>query len=330
MLKKTEVLGLGALMVDRLLEVSDEFVNSKVDGEKGGMVIIDKATMERYFSICGELPKMTIGGCEANTISVLSDFGHSCGFIGKIGDDSDGRSYEENFRNKGINPIFIRGEGGTGQMLGFITPDGERTMRTYLGASANLFAEDLKPEMFENVGIFHLVSYSYMNEGLVSAALKMAKDKGAKVSFGLGCFEIAKNFRTEILDILENYVDIVFGNQNEARALTGQDERTSCNILGELCETAVVHIGDRGCWVKRGGEAEHFPVTPVKPLDSTGAGDMFAAGFLHAYLNGDDNYLCAEYGMQLGAAIVQVFGTDFSPDHWKKLLSSFESRRKHL
>jgi sugar/nucleoside kinase (ribokinase family) len=328
---KYNVLGLGALMIDRVLSVSNEFIAEKIDGERGGMVIISREEMEEYFGKCGvDLPKLTLGGSEGNTISVLADFGHKCGFIARVGDDEDGVLYEQNYLSRGVYPVFLREPNTfTGQCLSFVTPDAQRTMRTYLGASADLVGKDLKPEMFEGVDVFHMVSYSYMNKDLVHTALRLAKEAGAKVSFGLGCFEISKNFRDDILEMLDNYVDIVFGNEDEAKALTGKDEQESCKIIGDLCEVSVVHIGKRGCWIRRDrGKEEHFAVTPVKPIDSTGAGDMFAAGFLHGYLNGDDTFWCAEYGMHLGAAVVQMLGTDITQETWKRLLEYFNTKNK--
>ena len=186
-------------------------------------------------------------------------------------------------------------------------------------------SSDLKREFFEGVKLVHIEGYTLLRGDLTLKAMEMAKQAGAKVSFDLASFELAGSFKKEIIDMLTHHVDILFANADETRSLTGLTPDQGCSMLKDLCDIAVVSLNKDGCLIGHGPEVMHCIAYPVEPLDTTGAGDLFAAGFLHGYLTGQSLPRCAHYGALTAAEVVQVFGAEIPDETWqhlrKKILS---------
>ena len=315
----TEVLGIGSAIIDQILPVSEEYLET-IPGEKWGSELIDHRELIQIIENSGSIPKRMVGGSAANAVKGLASLGHQCGFISKIGQDEEGIIVTRDFENTGIRPHFISIPKPTGQVVCMVTPDGKRTMRWCKGASVDLKSEDLDPVLFKNVKLVHIEGYLLYNDTLAQKAMQIAKDSGAKISFDLSSFEIVDNYRQTILDLLSSYVDILFANADEASALTHLSPEHGCREMLNLCETAVVMMGEDGCYVGHEGNVSHFPAFPVKPLDTTGAGDLFAGGFLHGWLKGESLESSAKYGALLGREIVQVVGAELPQENWKKVL----------
>lgn len=322
-----DILGIGGPILDQILSVSEEYLKT-LPGEKGGMEPIDFDTLEKIIAGSGAKPITVAGGSTRNTLHGLSRFGEKCALLGMIGRDERGKKYRKFLEEQAIVPLLLEGDLPTATVLALVTPDGERTMRTFQGASILIRGRHLDPTLFQQAKLVHLEGYTLFNQDLTETAARLAKEAKAKLSFDLASFEIVKSFRKHILFLLEHYVDIIFANQEEVFALTGEkNEEAACDLLGELCETAVVLMGQQGCWVKRGKEKLHCPAYPVRPLDTTGAGDLFASGFLHGYVRGYPMDICAHYGAIAGRAVVQVMGPIIPHEAWQEIYDQLKKSK---
>lgn len=311
-----DVLGVGAPIIDYVIVTSDEYL-AQVPGEKGGMVVVEYELLLSIIENSGSQPLIIAGGSGANTIKGLANFGHQCGLIGKIGKDHAGQKFLESMRSLKIIPYLSQTSTPTAQVVCLITPDGERTMRSFLGATQEMSAEDLDPKVFKGTKLVHIEGYSLLNGELAQTAMQYAKNNGAKVSFDLGSFEVVLTYKQRILDLLSCYVDVIFANADEIQALFQLSPEKGCSILNSMCPTAVVLLGKEGCLVGTESNQVHCPAFPVKAVDTTGAGDLFASGFLHGYLQGLLPEECARYGALTAAAVVQVQGVDIPLQVWQ-------------
>ncbi|MGM0440740.1 MAG: adenosine kinase [Chlamydiota bacterium] len=319
MSKKPEILTIGAPLVDQVIHVDEQFLET-ITGEKGGMLLVDDKAITDIIERSGQLPQRVPGGSAANTIKGLANLGHNCAMAGKIGDDWLGSFYKDALAANGIVSHLALSSTPTGQVLCLITPDGERTMRTFLGASIEITPQNLTDEMFEGIKHVHIEGYGIANGKLVQAVVAAAKKVNATISLDLASFEIVHNFRKELDAILDQKLDLLFCNEDEAHAYTGlKEENEAVQKLGKLCHTSVICMGDRGCWTSSSGKHAHHEAYPVKPLDTTGAGDLFASGFLHGYLQGRPINECAHYGALIGAEVVQIQGAELPPTTWQKI-----------
>ncbi|MBA3236769.1 MAG: adenosine kinase [Parachlamydiaceae bacterium] len=318
--KPLDVLGVGALLADQIVNVTDELI-SQLPGKKGGMETVEYQGMEELLRLTNSTSPLIPGGSCANVIRSLAHLGRKCALMGKIGDDKIGNSLLNNLETLGIETLYSKSSTPTGQVVSLVTPDGERTCRSYLGAHKEISPTDLIPDQFENVKFVHIEGYTLLYPGLTECAMQYAKEAGAKISFDLSSFEIVEAHKDNILKLLSQFIDICFANKLEAHLITGKTSEEGCTALKNLCPLAVVSLGKEGCFVGHKESVVHYPAYPVDhPVDTTGAGDLFAAGFLHGHLSGKSFDVCADYGALLGAAIVQVQGTVLSDAQWKLLL----------
>lgn len=323
-----EVLGIGAPIVDYVIHVSEDFL-ANLPGTKAGMLTVDYETFLQILENTGKLsPELLLGGSSANTIRGLAYFGHQCAFLGRIGTDLAGEKFSKGLEALGVSSFLIPSRTPTSQVISLVSPDKERTMRAFLGASREMLAEDLTNTMFKGIKIVHFEGYNLLNLPLLHLAMEMAKESGAKISLDLGSHELVHQHRETIFDLLERYVDIVFANRLEVQELTGLTPEKGSDLLRDICSIVVVLLDKEGCLVARDTEVVKMPAHPIQELiDTTGAGDIFASGFLHGYLIGRSLEDCARYGVIAGAAIIQVHGVEMSPDAWKDLHRRMRAQR---
>lgn len=321
-----DVLSIASPVVDRLIRVPHEYLE-KVPGEKGGTCEIDHETLMLLRAGFEESEELIAGGAASNTIRGLARLGHSCALAGRHGNDDLGEHYLRSFDGLPVTTHFVTSTQHTAQVLCLITPDGDRTMRFFEGAAEEMGPSDLSPSLFESCRLVVLESFSFRNEGLLEKAMLLAKKAGAKVALGLSAFEIVREYRHLLHDLLPEYVDIVFANQDEAQALTGLSEEKSALALAMLCDLAVVTHGPEGCWLAEGKSAFHHDTKRVDAIDATGAGDLFMAGFLCGHLNNRSLDQCAEIGSLLGAAVTRHIGSDLPPEEWKRAKEFVQSQQ---
>lgn len=318
-----EILGIGSPVVDLIVPVQEDFLRL-FQLVKGGSDLIDYPQLRKLLRQAKIKPTFIPGGSSANTIKGLAQFGHKCALVGKVGSDEAGTEFIQRIKSQGITSLLIPTETPTAQALCLLTSDGERTFRTYLGAGQEMKGDDLNPELFEGVKLVHIEGYSLTNEHLTLQAMRLAKKNQAKISFDLASFEIALAYRRPIVHLISQFVDVLFANSQEVRVLTNLDPEKGCDILKDMCETVVVFIGKEGCWVGQGLDKIKCPAYPVTPVDTTGAGDLFASGFLHGYLRGLPLTVCAHYGALASRAVVQVLGAEIPSADWQDILKEAE------
>lgn len=319
-MKKNEVLGIGAPILDHLLYVSEEYLET-IPGEKWGMEVVDYEAMVKIIEESGDVPVQVAGGSCSNAIKGLASLGHKCIVTGKIGNGLIGELVKEHMQDLNIETSYLYSDTPTAHVACLITPDGKRTLRCFMGACSEMTPEDLDPKIFEGIKLVHLEGYTLLCPGLTHRGMQLAKEAGAKISFDLGSFEMVQNFKDLILTFLKDYVDVVFANQDEIHALVNNGPEEGCKLLSELCEVAVVMLGEKGCLVGHGNKIESCKALPIKPLDTTGAGDLFASGFLHGYLKGLPYKECARYGAITGGTVVKFIGAEIPAEMWPKIKS---------
>lgn len=312
------VLGVGAACMDLLIPVSDDFL-THVPGEKGGAQPIGIDKLNHILSKSHTLPNIATGGSCANTIKGLAGLEEKCAFLSHIGSDALGEHFIQYMEKLGIVGLFSKSSRPTPRVLCLITPDGQRTMRFCAGCSEEMSDYFLHPDYFKGVKIIHLDAYTLRNGNLTKRVMQLAKEAQATVSIDLSSFEIVREFHDTIIELLTNYVDIVFANEDETKALTGLPPKEGCLKMQEMCPIAVTLMGKEGCLVGHKGKVFRSRAFPAKLVDSTGAGDLFASGFLYGYLQGYSLEKCARLGNRLGSAIVEVQGAELPPEKLEEI-----------
>ena len=329
-MKKIKVLGSGSPILDVLLKVDDSFLSSFVSGEKGGMNMIDASEQERILNKAKEKgfsAKYAVGGSAFNTISSLARLGLSTSFIGKTGKDPDGAYFRKAYESIGGDPFSLKetDQAATANCICLVTPDSQRTMRSNLGASTLITPEDISESDFREVTHVHIEGYQLFLKGVVKKLVETAKKHHCTVSFDMASFEVVRLFRRELEALLPD-VDIVFANEDEAKEFfPGTDfvPEKALSLLAEICPVAVVKVGEKGAWIREKGESFHVEANKVKAVDTTGAGDLWQAGFLYGYLTGRGLKYAGRLGAEVSANVVQVMGAELPEEAWRKIRERF-------
>jgi sugar/nucleoside kinase (ribokinase family) len=321
-----DVLGIGTPIIDYIVTVSHAYL-AELPGIKGGSMPIDYDAFLGLIQQSNQAPTVVIGGSATNTIKGLACLGRSCAFFGKIGTDEAGKLFHNELKKLKIVPYLSSSNLPTAQVLCLVSPDYERTMRSYLGAGLELKAEELTPEIFQGVKIVHIEGYLLANEKLLLRAMKLAEQADAKVSFDLSSVEITRKYADSLLDLIHSHVDILFANEHEAFALTGKSSEESCSVLKEICDIVVIKMGNKGNWAVTKNNKIYQPAFEVSAMDSTGAGDLFASGFLHGYLSHLNLEQCSLYGALVASEVVQIIGADIPAPSWERLINKIRKAR---
>jgi len=309
-----DVLGIGNAIVDVIARTEEDFL-LKHSMNKGTMALIDEARAEAIYSAMGPAIESS-GGSAANTIVGLASLGSRSAFIGKVKDDVLGRAFTHDIRAAGVAFATAPAKAGasTARCYVLVTPDGERTMNTYLGAAQDLHPADIDPDMIASSAIVYLEGYLWdpknAKEAFVKAA-EIAHKAGRKVALTLSDAFCVDRWRDEFLQLMRSHtVDLIFANEAELHSLyQTSDFDTAVKALRTDIDVGVVTRSEKGCLVvsRDGGEA--VPAFPVdKVVDTTGAGDLFAAGFLSGLARGADDRTCGRLGALAAAEVIQHLG----------------------
>jgi sugar/nucleoside kinase (ribokinase family) len=310
---------MGNALMDVLLRLPSDAVLERIGLRKGVMELVSEAQMlalreEQASLIQTEKP----GGAACNTVRALSRLGVKTGFIGKIGTDAAGIYYEEAVRNAGVTPFFVRTEGISGSCTVLISPDGERTMATFLGPAAEIRPAELSDTLFPDDGYLYIEGYLTANEPLMRAAIALARRKGTKVALDLANFHIVDTYKPLLEEIVPQ-VDILFCNESEAKAFTRMSAGAAAECLGRLVRIAVVTMGENGALIASGGNVFHVEAHRCCPIDTTGAGDHFAAGFFYGQTAKATLEQSGRLGVLLAGYAVNVIGTEIPEEYWEKI-----------
>ena len=318
--EKMNTVGLGNALVDVLLRLENDDTLSEVGIQKGAMDMIDRQQMIAIRTAQERLPrKRTPGGSVCNTMRAMAHLGARTGFIGKIGDDEVGRFYEEALLEAGVTPHFMRTEGPSGSCTVLVSPDGERTMGTFLGPGPSIAPEEISEELLSPYQYIYIEGYLIVNEPLVRATMEKAKRLGLKVALDLSNFNIVNAYKGLLEDLIPAYVDILFSNESEAEAYTGQKADEAVRTLSGLVEVSLVTLGKRGALVGSRGQVFSVPAEGGKPVDTTGAGDHFAAGFLYGQSVGASLERSARIGSLLAGYVIDVVGPEIPGNKWEQI-----------
>jgi len=315
-----KVLGIGNALVDILTLVEDESLLETLKLPKGSMQLVDGSTAIHVSSTTQNLNKSKAsGGSAANTIHGLARLGVETAFIGHVGIDETGDFFRQDMEKATIKPVLFTSSTPTGIANGIITKDGERTFATYLGAAIELSAEHLDDSLFHGYDYFYIEGYLVQNEKLLIRSLDLAKKSGAKIVLDLASYNIVEANRELLETILTNYVDIVFANEEEAKAFTKSEPEEAVKLLAERCELAVVKIGAKGSLIRKGNYEVKVDAISATVFDTTGAGDLFAAGFLYGLIEGYDLEKAGMIGSVLAGNVVEVIGPKMDVDRWNNI-----------
>jgi len=319
-IEKMNTIGLGNALVDVLLKLESDDVLAEVGIAKGAMDMINRDQMVTIRKTQENLERSQApGGSVCNTMRAMACLGSKTGFIGKIGDDTVGEYYEQELKKAGVTPYFLRTEGISGSCTVLISPDGERTMGTFLGPGPDITSEEIKDEILRNYNCIYIEGYLLVNEELVKGTMQKAKNAGLKVALDLSNFNIVNAFHGLLEDIIPNYVDILFSNESEAEAFTGLKAQDAVKALSEKVEISLVTLGKEGALVGSKGQVISVPAEGGKPVDTTGAGDHFAAGFLYGQSIGATLEQSARIGSLLAGYIIDVVGAQIPDDKWEQI-----------
>jgi len=315
------ILGIGNALTDILVVLEDESLLKKFNLPRGSMQHVDSEMGDKIWHTLKPMGVQCVaGGSAANTITATAVLGMPSSFIGKVGNDELGSLFKSEQARNGIKSNLLTGRAASGRATVFITaPNVERTFATYLGAAIELVPEDLNPEFFDGHDYFHIEGYLVQNQSLVRRALEIAKERKMVISLDLASFNVVNSNDAFLHDIVDNYVDILFANEQEAEAFTRSEPRKALDIMAKSCDIAIVKLGKDGSMVKQGEQyhyIEAYPCDPI-PIDATGAGDIYAAGFLFAHSHGMSVNECGEIGSVIAAKVVEVIGPKIDIPRWK-------------
>jgi sugar/nucleoside kinase (ribokinase family) len=315
-----KVLGMGNALVDVLIHVQDDSILEELRLPKGSMQLVDDVRLHEIEHRTEGMNRVLVaGGSAANTICGLAELGIESGFIGSAGNDNWGDFYIHDLESMGIKPLFYRPGRPTGRAMALLTPDSERTFGTYLGAAIELTPAFLHPEQFRGWTVFHIEGYLVQNRDLIRTALDMAREAGCVVSLDLASYNVVEDNLDFLQAILPGHVDILFANQEEAFAYTGKEPEDAVEEIASQCRIAIVKTGSEGAWVQSGSDKWQVPGLKANCIDTTGAGDLFASGFLYGWNKGYSLQRCGELGNLLAAAVIEVTGPKIPEGRWPGL-----------
>lgn len=316
----TKILGIGNALVDQLILIDNDHILSELSLPKGSMQLVDSDTSFKVGDATAHfISSMASGGSAANTIRGLAKLGTHATFIGHVGDDSVGNFFNDDLIESGVIPLLFRSNTPSGIAKALVTPDGERTFATYLGAAVELGIEHLNPELFKGYDILYIEGYLVFNSPLFLKALELAKEAGLKIALDLASYNVVEINKELLEKVIHEFVDIVFANEEEAKALTGLEPNEALLKLAEECEYAIVKIGAKGSLISHKGEVFQIDAFPTTPTDTTGAGDMFAAGFLHGLVNNWTIEKSGKTGSLLAANVISVVGAKIDNKQWEEI-----------
>ena len=307
-----DLLGVGSPIMDLLAPVPLEFLQH-VPGEKGGMVLVDHDQMEAILAHLAQAPAHATGGSAANATFNATRLGLRTSFLGKLGNDELARIYRERFTAVGVDATrFKEGHQANARSLILVTPDADRTMRTHLGAAMTLSPDEISPADFADVRHAHIEGYLVFNQALADAVLASARTAGCTVSLDLSSFEVVGASRAWLFSQLHKGIDVVFANEDEIRALFEDQTSPYENLTRRLADygvLAAVKLGKDGAWIAREKEIHRIePVRVSDVVDTNGAGDAWAAGFLAGYLRDWSLPRCGALASVMGAETVRHMG----------------------
>jgi len=304
-----KILGIGNAIVDVLCKVSDEFLEKNLL-TKSTMKLVDQLEFKNLLSLV-KIEETISGGSIANSIVGLSQLGNNVGFIGKINDDDLGEKYEEGLIKENVKYLYSKKKESlpTGTCLILITPDSERTMCTFLGTAGKIDENDIDTLTIRNSEIIFLEGYLW-DEGEPKKAFNKSISSAKKVAMSLSDLFCVERHKKEFLDLVKNKLDIIFANEQEILSLTNSKSLDEViNFAKQIKKKIIITRGDQGAISINGDEVNECPAkSNLNIVDLTGAGDLFASGYLHGYVNNFSEKDCLLKATEISSKIIQKIG----------------------
>ena len=327
---KYDISALGNALVDTQYKVSHEFL-SNIGMEADSMTL---ASAEEQNPIIEKLIEMgsesisDCGGSATNSLVAASNYGSKCHHVCRVAADRDGENYLDSLRSAGVDHIGVSGENTdmpTGKCLILVTPDAKRTMISMLGVSAYLGSSDIDYDVVENSKIFYIEGYmvtSDENFNAVISVLEHLKGKDVLKALSLSDAGIVHGFKDKF-DLIESYgIDMIFCNDDEAIAFSGKNDlEGAIELYKNKSYVTVITVGAEGSVVVNKGQEYRGPAEKITPIDTNGAGDMFAGSFMHAYLQGHSFEECAKFGNLASSKVVETFGPRLTASGYAEVLN---------
>ncbi|MDR1864858.1 MAG: adenosine kinase [Bacteroidales bacterium] len=316
-----KVLGMGNALVDMMTELPDDTLLKELSLRKGSMQLVDKDFSIKALEQVRHLNRTEkSGGSAANTICGLASLGIETAFIGKIGRDRLGEVFQNDLKHHGVRPLMQFGDTETGLALALVSRNGERTFATCLGSAVEMEPSDLDVELFRGYSHFYIEGYLMQHHELIRKAVELAKEAGLDVIIDMASFNVVEENLDFLHFLVEEYADIVFANADEARAFTGcGNPEDALNAIAQDCWIAVVKTGEKGSLVRNGKNVYRIAARKVNCIDTTGAGDLYAAGFLYGLLHNLKLPLCGEIGSILAGKVIEVIGAKIPDGAWHEI-----------
>jgi sugar/nucleoside kinase (ribokinase family) len=316
------VVGVGSALMDILAREPDEFMR-RLGVEKGGMNLVDQEYIDRLVARTASPLSIVSGGSACNSAIGVARLGGAGRFVGKMGNDEMGRLFRQDLIDNFVDPVLLNSDTPTGRVLSVITPDAQRSMFTYLGASAEMLPDEISVDCFKDAAIVHVEGYLLFNRDLMMAVLQAAKSGGARVSLDLASFNVVAASRDVLEDIIREYVDILIANEDEARAYCGDvSEKEAIALMSRHVDAAALKVGPRGSFIACGNQI--IPIAPKgsgDAVDTTGAGDLWAPGFLFGLVNGFSLKKSGALASACGYEVCQVIGAKIPEPGWNRIRS---------
>ncbi len=312
-MSRLDVVGIGNALVDVLSQESFEFVTEH-GVVPGSMTLVDTPTAERLYAAMGPGTEVS-GGSAANTMVGVTSYGGSAAFVGRVADDLLGKVFAHDIRAAGVEYTTSPAAGGepSGRCLIVVTPDAQRTMHTYLGASAELGPDDLDHDLLARAQVLYLEGYLWDSPAAQEAyrlAARTVHDAGGRVAFTLSDSFCVDRHRDTFLELIEREVDVLFANESEITSLYQVDDfDTALQQVNHHCEIAALTRSEKGAVIVARDEVHVIDPQPVAHVeDTTGAGDLFAAGFLYGLTHGYDLGTAGRFGALAAAEVISHLG----------------------
>jgi sugar/nucleoside kinase (ribokinase family) len=319
------ILGIGNALVDVMTLVEGTYILQEFKLPKGSMQLVDRVKSEGIKAATEIFPRTwTSGGSAANTIHGLAMLGADTGFIGSIGRDDTGVFFENDMKKAGVNTLLIRRNTVTGTAVALITNDSERTFATHLGAAVELTAGDLNPMLFDGYDILYLEGYLINNFPLIEMACRIAKKSNMQIALDLASYNVVEENIESFKKIIEGYVDILFANEQESKAFTGIEPEKALIVLSGMTETVILKVGAEGSWLKNRNELIKVSAFPVNCIDTTGAGDLYAAGFLFGMAEGLNLERCGIIGSLMAGKVIEIVGARMHREKFREIRKEIE------
>jgi sugar/nucleoside kinase (ribokinase family) len=319
--KMEKIIGIGNALTDIMAVVEEDGLFDSINLPKGSTQFIEKERLPEILDLFSTMDtKRVPGGSSANTIRSLAHMGIPTGYIGKVGQDEIGSSYIQGMQSLHIDTHFSYSELPSGIASTFISKDGERSFIDYLGAAATLTDKDIAAENLKGYSYLYIEGYLVQDHEMITHAMQTAKNMGLKVCMDMSSYNIVSADLPFFKKLIHDYVDIVFANEQEAHAYAEGTVEEVIELLGKDCEIAIVKIGAEGSLIRRNGETVKVKALHVEDaIDSNGAGDYYAAGFMYGLLHGYSLSLCGWLGSLFSAHIIRVIGTALPDEQWEEI-----------